>query len=41
LKSKLITGFDGREEDTTGCSKKNEGMEEILLKQLKKQLKLL
>jgi hypothetical protein len=41
LKSKLITCFDGREEDTAGYSEKNEGMKEILLKQLKKQLKLL
>jgi hypothetical protein len=47
LKGKLITCFDVREvswrlfEDTVGCSEKNEGMEEILLKQLKKQLRQL
>jgi len=33
--------FEVLEEDFAGCSKKNEEMEEILLKQLKKQLKQL
>jgi hypothetical protein len=32
---------DGREEESAGYSEKNEGMEEIMLKQLKKQLKQL
>jgi hypothetical protein len=41
LKGKLITCFDVKEEGSAGCSEKNEGMEEILLKQLKKQLRQL